>query len=442
MLDRGKGRGKEAYATTAVKPEQTGKQVEWDVTDLVRQWAAGQYANQGFFLRVVGGKGGCTFGSREQADAAQRPQLALTIDDRAVTLAPEADTFLDGSTYRSQGDRDLLKVGDSTPALLRFNLSGIAKDVKIEKGTLRLFSLSLQGGGPVTIGVFRCRQGHDAPEGEPTPGLAARYPGDRGIAKDPDALFFADFEAADWAKAWSQAAPEEAISTVAADPPRKFEPLQGKALCAFLAKGKNTALNTLWKFKKQTGAEPEEIFFRYYLRLGNDWNQTVDGGKMPGLSGTYGKAGWGGRGSKGTDGWSARGAFGRSIAEGNPLAGRHPIGTYCYHADQSGPYGDIWLWKIGYRGFLENNRWYCIEQYLKLNTPGEKNGILRGWVDGLPAFEKTDIRFRLTDQLKIEQVWMNVYHGGTALSPSDQHLFIDNVVIARKHIGPMAASAR
>lgn len=35
------------------------------------------------------------------------------------------------------------------------------------------------------------------------------------------------------------------------------------------------------------------------------------------------------------------------------------------------------------------------------------------------------------------QGWMNVYHGGTTPSPSDQHLFIDNVVVARKYIGPM-----
>ena len=111
--------------------------------------------------------------------------------------------------------------------------------------------------------------------------------------------------------------------------------------------------------------------------------------------------------------------------------------TYCYHADQPGAYGDIWLWKTGYRGFLEKNRWYCIEQHVKLNTPGEKDGILRAWVDGRPAFEKTDIRFRHVDRLKIEQIWMNVYHGGTAASPYDQHLFVDNVVIATKYIGPM-----
>ncbi|MDP6721691.1 MAG: hypothetical protein QGF59_23690, partial [Pirellulaceae bacterium] len=62
---------------------------------------------------------------------------------------------------------------------------------------------------------------------------------------------------------------------------------------------------------------------------------------------------------------------------------------------------------------------------------------IRAWVDGRQAFEKTDIRFRHLNKLKIEQIWMNVYHGGTKPSPYDQHLFIDNVVIARTYIGPM-----
>ena len=37
---------------------------------------------------------------------------------------------------------------------------------------------------------------------------------------------------------------------------------------------------------------------------------------------------------------------------------------------------------------LENNRWYCIEQHVKLNTPGQSDGVLRGWVDGRLAFER------------------------------------------------------
>ncbi|MBM4018917.1 MAG: DNRLRE domain-containing protein [Planctomycetes bacterium] len=433
--------GDEPYAAAPVGPEHKGKTAEWDVTRLVQEWVAGKYANQGMFLRAVGGQGACTFGSREQEDAARRPQLVLTGDGPALTLTPQADTFLDRSTYRSLGNSDSLRVSGSNHALLRFDLSGTGKVGKVQRATLRLHNLAQAGGTPLQVGVFRCCQGHDAPETAPLLGLAARYPSDRGIAKDPDVVFFADFEAENWAEGWSQAAPQDAIQIAGADPERKFQPLLGNALRAQLAKGKSTALNMLYKFRQHAGGEPEEIYFRYYLRLGDDWNQTADGGKMPGISGTYGVAGWGGRRADGTNGWSARGAFALSIPADNPLAGRHPIGTYCYHADQPGSYGDIWLWKTGYRGFLEKNRWYSVEQHLKLNTPGEKDGVLRAWVDGRPAFQKTDLRFRHVGRLKIEQIWMNVYHGGTTPSPYDQHLFIDNVVIAKKYIGPMKTTA-
>jgi hypothetical protein len=202
-------------------------------------------------------------------------------------------------------------------------------------------------------------------------------------------------------------------------------------------------MNMTWQFRKQIGSEPEEVYFRYYLRFGDDWHQTVQGGKMPGISGTYGRAGWGGRKVNGTNGWSARGQFFLSLPAGNPLAGKQPLGWYCYHADMAGNYGSGWVWSDGYRGFLDNNRWYCVEQYLKLNTPGEsggqgkRDGILRVWIDGRPAFEKADVRFRDVASLKIEQIWMNVYHGGTIPSPRDQHLYVDNVVIAKRYIGPL-----
>ena len=77
---------------------------------------------------------------------------------------------------------------------------------------------------------------------------------------------------------------------------------------------------------------------------------------------------------------------------------------------------------------------------MKMNTPGKNDGILRGWVDGRPAFEKTDVRMRDVPGLKIERIWINIYHGGTWTSDSDDHLFIDNVVIAKRYIGPMQPS--
>ena len=149
--------------------------------------------------------------------------------------------------------------------------------------------------GDAEIGVFRCKQGHNLPSSDPISGLASRYPSDKGIAKNPDVVFATDFESQRWNDEWTYAGKMKVIDTVTEDAKRKFEPLNGKALRVKIAEGSTGALNTLFKFKKETGKEPEEIYFRYYLRLGDNWNQTLQGGKMPGISGTYGVAGWGGR---------------------------------------------------------------------------------------------------------------------------------------------------
>ncbi len=436
---RGKFQGDRPFASTNIVDDDKVKSVEWNVTKLVLAWVDGKFPNQGMFLRSVNGSGTLVFSSREQTNKEHHPQLTIKRSNgKEKILFPVADTFLEKSTYRSQGNREELRVSkNSQHTLLRFkldreNLNGLTS------ATLRLVSTKQYGSS--TIGVFRCQQGHSSPPSKPIFGLAADYPGDKNIQSNPNVIFFSDFESKRWASDWTHAAKMDVLDQVGTDAQRNFKPLSGNALRVKIAKGSNQALNTLFKFKKEMGKEPEEIFVRYYLRLAEDWNQTLQGGKMPGISGTYGKSGWGGRKSNGTRGWSARGAFNKTIPAGNPLAGLHPIGTYCYHADMKGQYGDVWIWQKDYLGYLENNRWYSVEQYLKLNTPGKKDGILRAWIDGRLAFEKTDIRFRKVKNLKIEQIWMNVYHGGKLPSPYDQHLFIDNVVIAKKYIGPVQLS--
>jgi hypothetical protein len=243
-------------------------------------------------------------------------------------------------------------------------------------------------------------------------------------------FFVCDFESDTWYREWGVRDRDVHTDTVAADPVRKFEPLQGKALRIKVDEGGHYGASLLYRFKRQRGEEPEEVYFRYYLRFADDWNPER-GGKLPGIAGTYGRAGWGGRPVHGGDGWSARGLF---LGQKN---GKTPIGYYCYHMDMTGQYGSNWVWDKDRLGYLDNNRWYCIEQYAKMNTPGQSNGILRGWVDGQLAFEKTDIRMRDVDTLKIETIWVNIYLGGTWTSRSEHHLYIDNVVISPKYIGPV-----
>lgn len=436
----GARQGARPFATAAIDraANQAGP-VEWDVTALARDWASAKLRHKGVLLRNTKGSGNYTFHSREAAEPASRPQLRLVVNGQPRTLEAVADTYLVRSTYRAQGNADSLRIDGALPALLRFDLAALKETDQIDKATLRL--VTIRRYAPGEVGVFTCDQGEEVEPTDPLPGLAAGYPGDRAIEKDADVLFATGFEAEDWKKEWTSVGGK--VDTVAADPGNKFEPLNGKACRALLAAGELTAMNQTYQFRKHGAAEPEEVYFRYYLRFGDDWRQTLDGGKMPGASGTYGRAGWGGRKVDGRNGWSARGAFRLSLPDGNPLAGKQPMGFYCYHADMPGTYGDIWVWGQGYRGFLDNNRWYCVEQHVKLNTPGHgggpgaRDGALRVWVDGRPAFEKTGLRFRDVDTLKIEQIWMNVYHGGTRPSPRDQHLYVDNVVVAKRYIGPM-----
>jgi hypothetical protein len=91
-------------------------------------------------------------------------------------------------------------------------------------------------------------------------------------------------------------------------------------------------------------------------------------------------------------------------------------------------------WDKDYRGSLQKNRWYCIETYVKLNTIGKRDGVLRGWVDGFLAMERENITFRTSLDLKIEEFWVNVYYGGK-VAPNDMHLYIDNLVLSTHRIG-------
>lgn len=180
------------------------------------------------------------------------------------------------------------------------------------------------------------------------------------------------------------------------------------------------------------------MYFRYYLRLARSWWNASDGGKLPGFAGTYGAAGWGGRPWNGVKGWSMRGHFGLHAPASHPAAGQTMLGTYAYHSKTS-QFGEPLPWaQADFAGLLGPDRWICVEQYLKLNTPGQEDGMLQVWVDGRLALENNNLRLRDLPTIHIEEVWMNVFHGGTRTAPAAMHAYIDSVVVARRYIGPVA----
>lgn len=171
---------------------------------------------------------------------------------------------------------------------------------------------------------------------------------------------------------------------------------------------------------------PEEVWFRYHIRL-TDWN-AASTGKLPGLAGIYSSSGRGCiRSSESQRGWSARGMFGAPGTQGAP-PGRVPIGTYLYHVDQAGDCGDGLWWGAS----LEQGRWHCVEGQVRMNTPGQNNGLLRGWLDGNLELSRSNIQYRRAGEtgIGVRHMWHNVYFGGTWPTPNPLSLQYDEVVVS------------
>lgn len=433
---KGEQYGEQAFATVLLPGGKERVSETWDVTELARRWLDGSVHNAGLLLRTrPGAKSGTVdFLTRESPDEAGRPLLILTWSDGSRTrVPPAADTYLACTTRASLGDRPEMKVSRERNALVRFELP--KSNGSLRRAELQL--VSARRSGPATeVGAFAAAPPYARAAGRVATGLAQDYPADAGIDKNPDVLFATGFENPLWAREWSERNSRSDAEPVTEDAKRRFEALSGRALRVVLPKGKNMGLDMRYALAQRGQPEPEDIYFRYYLRFADDWNPDKDGGKLPGIAGTYGRGGWGMRRSDGYNGWSARGSFAQRPGNVPSMAQLTAIGSYAYHMGSDAS-GDVWPWSEGPSGLLQNNRWYAVEQYVKLNTPGVADGIFRAWIDGRQVIDKRDIQYRATPDLKIEEVWMNVYHGGTAVSPRDMGLFIDNVVIARRYIGPM-----
>ena len=108
--------------------------------------------------------------------------------------------------------------------------------------------------------------------------------------------------------------------------------------------------------------------------------------------------------------------------------------------------------KGGYNGkFYDSNQvlftddqWHCVEAYFKLNTLNleqdrtNRDGIVRGWFDGKPVVEQTDVIFRSSDfpRMKFNQFLMAPYFG-PGLLPHAQKLWIDELAVGNERIGPL-----
>lgn len=164
--------------------------------------------------------------------------------------------------------------------------------------------------------------------------------------------------------------------------------------------------------------QANSFYFSYRLKFADGFDFRR-GGKLPGLAG--GKGNSGGDIPDGTDGWSARMMFWEN----------GKLSFYMYYPDQPGEFGYPLFWKYsnGETVKAAAGKWYTIKQYIQMNDPGEKNGIVRGWLDGELVCNVDTIRFRDTEALKVDQIFFSVFMGGddTTWAPEkNQYVYFDD----------------
>ena len=179
---------------------------------------------------------------------------------------------------------------------------------------------------------------------------------------------------------------------------------------------------------------------------GGYWQQTTGNGGTPGTG--LKVAGTGAtNGNFEYQGHSARLVTGTNPKAGDddPYYGWFGVELYCYNLDQGGPFpGGLVFPMVAIR----TGQWYTFDIRVKQNSmtgsqdglgnyaTAVADGIYQVWINGYPAFSKTDYRWRRHAEFGVQGVWIDVYHGGNTPALSDMHYRVDRVSVATSYIGP------
>src|SRR4029079_10604561 len=110
--------------------------------------------------------------------------------------------------------------------------------------------------------------------------------------------------------------------------------------------------------------------------------------------------------------------------------------------------------KGGYNGqmfdskdeLFKDDQWHCVEAMFQLNTLDEKagkpkpDGVVRGWFDDKLVIDRNDVILRSVDfpKMKFNQYLLTPYFG-PGLLPHEQTLWIDELAVGTRRIGPIKA---
>lgn len=177
-------------------------------------------------------------------------------------------------------------------------------------------------------------------------------------------------------------------------------------------------------------ADTEEAVVEYKVKFDKNFIWTY-GGKLPGLGGSSltsnGAIPSGGTKNLNyiTNGFSAR-LMWRQSGAGNPAR----FVVYTYFPDRDIEKSGV---EIAFLRDIKLDTWYTIKQYIKLNTPGMRDGLLKMYVNGEIKLDRDDILYRNEGKsnVKINALILNTYRGGGKddtrwHSPTTDYIYFDD----------------
>jgi hypothetical protein len=149
-------------------------------------------------------------------------------------------------------------------------------------------------------------------------------------------------------------------------------------------------------FARMKVAVADQVGVRFRVQFQENF-QFVKGGKLPGLY--AGTANSGGHVPNGKDGWSMRFVW---QAQGE--------GAISAYLPTSGHWGSVF--GLGQWRFVPG-RSHELALYIKMNTPGQANGVIAAWADDALVAYAADVVFRSVEELGIDGLYFSTFFGGS-----------------------------
>ncbi len=450
--------GQQPYASATVAAPGP---VELNVMALVQRWQRSGEV-RGFYLRTTENFP-IRFAGRNHSMASARPVLHIETEGTSLDLPCQSNANWTPSAFGGKDTREAFLLANfQWIAALHFDLAALKEPVR--KASLRLRALALTNPGRIDVLEMDPPRFRVGAGGLPVQrGLAQGFVFDRGIASHPAVLFASDFSDLSRAR-WQVGNPAQGSRQVR-DAHSGTTVLHSQIGAGQLL-GCDMQHNVIGGKPDGTPDRVEtELYARYYVLLEDDWGSEVDANKMPGWDARMGwwnpvgywqsTTGNGGIPTTGLkvrndtrkrweyEGASMRGFCGMRSNDGNPYDHLFWMGSYIEHLDQGSVYGEPLPWP---GVLIDKGRWHCIEQRLRMNRitgpfdalgngTAAHDGQYTVWMDGVQAFERSNLAWRRHPEMGIQGFWLDWYHGGMRPPTHDMRFRMDGVVIARSYIG-------